>query len=497
MSVPASSLPGPWRTLRVAAPLPLRVGVSIVALLCACGAALAAVLVTDPGLATLITVPVTAVAVASLWAAWVPRLILVRMDGDAGLMPGAAGAVRRALSAAVLGTVLLPAALLVLAGTDLALALPAMVAAAAAAMLLSLLPAWTWLAASFLPLASMLVYVVAVRLPPGLLPAWEHGLLFQPRQLAVLALLLLALAAGRWRQLVRRGVPAATPLWRQPSVLAHRHGAWGGNRSTVHAAQLPEWFWPSGQTGDAGPGKPVRAIRVLLGTPFAPLTRRQWLLQWGVAVLAIVVVALYLVPEAVAVNSGADLSGFLKGFLEGGLAGGVVGGAGVMVGMFGGRLARLVRRQSGELSELALLPGLGSAPVARRHLLRAVFGAPARGLAAGTVLLLALVVGAGMGPAGVAGTLLACAAVGLLTVQCCLRPLAGLPLLRWWGYLQVGVAVLLAGVTLTWAVNGWPAPPAATAVIAALWAAVLLAAGLQVVQAWRRIIARPHPFVQE
>lgn len=497
MSNVGHSLPGPWRTLRAAASLPLRMGLSVTAVAWACAVALVLALVPDKALAQRIVVPVAAAGVAVLWSAWVPRLLLLRMAGDAGLVPGMGASVQRALAAAVLATVLLPAVLLVFAGSAPALVFPAMVAAAAAGMLLALLPAWTWLAACFLPMAAMLLHVIVSRLPPDLQPSVDLGWLFQPPRLAALAAILVMLVVLRWRRVAHRGVQDGTPAWRQPSVLAHRDGSWGRNRSLARSGELPEWFWPAGQTGRAGPGDPVRAIRVLLGTPFAPLTRRQWLLQWGIGALAMVIVALYLVPDTTGTDAGSNVASFLQGFVQGGLAGGLMGIAGVMIGMFGGRLERLVRRASGETSELALLPRLGSAPQARRHLLRAVFGAPARGLVLGTVALLALGLGAGIGPAGLAGIVLACGAVGLLTVQTCLRPLAGLPMLRWWGYLQVGAALLLLVTTLTQAIEGWSAPPAVTALVATLWAAVLLAAALQIRQAWQRILARPHPFLQD
>lgn len=278
-----------------------------------------------------------------------------------------------------------------------------------------------------------------------------------------------------------------------PAVLAHRSGTWGGDWILKATGQLPEWFWPAGQTAGGGPHDPARSIRILLGTPFAPLTRWQWALQLGVGVLTVLVVGLYLYPAGRGGDFASQASGFLEGVVEGGVAGGVLGAAGVMVGMFGTRLDKMVRNPSGEMSELALLPGLGEAESAT-HLLRAVVGVPAVALLAGTVLLLALMASTGADADGLAWGAAGCAGVGLLTAQVCLRPLAGLPMLRWWGYLQVGATLLLVMATIVLAINGLPGATFAGVLLAG-WVAMLAASGLQVAHALRRIRARPHPFL--
>ncbi|MCE7032372.1 hypothetical protein LY625_07010 [Lysobacter sp. GX 14042] len=496
MSGRPGAIPGAWPSLRAAAPMPLRLATTLAALVGVAGAVLARVAIPGPELATRVAVIVTAAAVCSFWAGWVPRLLLLRIDGMEGCIPGIARAAHRALAVAAVATVLLPAALLAVAGAEPGLALAALVAAAAAAMLLAMLPAWIWLAACFLPLAAMLLHVVVVRLPLVSNLQVDAGRLFQLPWLSAVAAGLLVLASWRWTAVVRGQARPGRGLWSMPTVLANRSGAWGSAWMVESAGQLPEWFWPSGQTAGAGPDNAVRTIRVLLGTPFAPLTRRQWLFQWGVGGIALVAVALHLMPGGQGHGSTGAVSGFMKGFVEGGLAGGVLGGAGVLIGMFGTRLDRMVRRRSGELSELALLPGLDRS-AATTSLLRAVVGTPVKSLLAGTVILLAFMAGAGVDTSGLAWTAAACAGIGLLTAQVCLRPLAGLPMLCWWGYLQLGFALLLVLATTGLAVNGRSSEPILAGLLAALWMPVLLASGLQVAQAWRRIRARPHPFVQD
>lgn len=474
----------------------LRVATALSALVGVAGAVLVRFAIPDPEVATRVALIVAAAAVCSFWAGWVPRLLLLRIDGAEGCIPGVAHAACRALAFTAVATVLLPAGLLVAAGAEPVLAFAALVAAAAAAMLLAMLPAWIWLAACFLPLAAMLLHVVVVRLPiaPGL--QIDAGRLFQPPWLCVAAAGLLVLAAWRWTAVVRDPARSGRGLWGMPAVLANRSGAWGSGWMVESAGQLPEWFWPSGQTAGAGPANAVRTIRVILGTPFAPLTRRQWLFQWGVGGIALVVIALHLMPAGQGSGSTGAMSGFMKGFVEGGLAGGVLGGAAVLIGMFGTRLDKMVRKPSGEISELALLPGLDG-PGATASLLRAVFGMPVKSLLAGTVILLAFMAGAGVDTSGLAWTAGACAGIGLLTAQVCLRPLAGLPMLRWWGYLQLGFALLLVLATISLAISGRSSLPALAGLLAVLWMAVLVSSGLQVAQAWRRIKARPHPFVRD
>src|SRR5690606_23833068 len=128
-------------------------------------------------------------------------------------------------------------------------------------------------------------------------------------------------------------------------------------------AWMLDWLWPAGQARDAGPESPQRAMRTILGTPFAPLTRSQVATQSGVVVLALAALALMVTTDLDHEK--------LRSVLSGGLAGGLGGGGMVLVGMYGWRLEQLRRRPAAEMTEFALLPGWGDAAQARRTLLLA------------------------------------------------------------------------------------------------------------------------------
>src|SRR3546814_5685264 len=90
-----------------------------------------------------------------------------------------------------------------------------------------------------------------------------------------------------------------------------------------------DWLWPAGQASHAGPERPLRAMRTILGTPFAPLTRGQAATQLGFGVLAM---------AALVLMATTDLDHEkLRSVINGGLAGGLGGGGMVLVGMYGWR----------------------------------------------------------------------------------------------------------------------------------------------------------------
>src|SRR3546814_9459728 len=101
-----------------------------------------------------------------------------------------------------------------------------------------------------------------------------------------------------------------------------------------------DWLWPAGQASHACPERPLRAMRTILGTPFAPLTRGQAATQLGFGVLAM---------AALVLMATTDLDHEkLRSVINGGLAGGLGGGGLVLVGMYGWRLEQLRRRPRSE-----------------------------------------------------------------------------------------------------------------------------------------------------
>jgi hypothetical protein len=431
-----------------------------------------------------------AIAIMVPWGFWFSRLLLLRMEARASRIPALAGDVPMAMALLLFATVLLPAAsLVVLAGSAPVVILSGLVLAAMAALLLAMLPRWCYLAVCFAPLAWILVASVARRvLGAGAMRLDLAS--FEPSQLPWLATLAALLAAWRWRAIVRGGGASLSP-WRQPVVLAPQASPWGGLR-TMDAnqwqAHMPDWLWPAGQTGRAGPARPLDAVRAILGTPFAPLNRRQMLVQGGFGLLVLLILAGMAFGDA-------DPE-VMRGLVSGGLVGGLAGGGMVLVGMYGWRLDVLRRRPAGEMAELALLPGLGRDPAqARRTLLRAVAKPLLQTAVFALLLLMALSIATGTGGVGLAWLLVAAIGLCLLAMLGCLRPLSGQSMLPWWMFgLLLAAMVMLIATTLVLARPQWTG---ATGWLGAGWVVVYVGCGIGLATAARRFRGRPHPFVQE
>lgn len=478
-----------WPLLRSCAPATLRwTTATMTGLFLAGGLAAAYADAPDTVVVLLLSLPATLP-----WSMWFPRLLLLRLEADAARVPLLAAAVHRALAVAVAASVLVPAAILLALGTAPGTALAAPAVAAAAALLGALLPMGVYIGIFLLPWVWLLLRGLVHALPElqAVRPDWLH---WSPQLLPWLALALAVAGAWRWRAIVGRGADDDRPAWLRPAVMCGSEStawAWGIpdlGRANRADTQLPDWFWPAGQVGRAGPEHPSAAMRALLGTPFAPLSRRQLAVQAGFVVLTLV---------ALAGLAGADggegwLASFSRGMLQGGMMGGLAAAAGVLVGMFGGRLELVMRKPSAELAEFSLLPGLGAPPAARRALLRAALRPPLAGLGVGTAVLLALVAAADIGAAGIAWLLVACAGVGVVALLACLRPLAGQRMLPWWMLAMVTAAVLLLIATAAVATGDagsfgwWLGPP---------WALLMLGTGLGIRASWRRLHARAHPFL--
>lgn len=169
-----------------------------------------------------------------------------------------------------------------------------------------------------------------------------------------------------------------------------------------------------------------------------------------------------------------------------------VGGS-VLAATYAMRLQALRRQASGELAELALLPGWGGPAQARRTLLRAIAQPMGRMLAAG--LLLVVVLGVLAGDDAWRMALLLAGMLGLATLGAflCLRALDGPELQSYWLWL-----LLLAGAPLT----GFTAvalqldsSQALPQWMSAIWLALALSAFVLLWRAWRRFRLRPHPFL--
>lgn len=423
-----------------------------------------------------------AFAVAALWAMWFSRLLLLHIEARQSRVPGLARAIGTTLAGAGLATVALPAVALAWAGATPVLALSALAVAALGGLLFALLPAVLYLLLCFAPLLLSLLRMLGERLPAGVaLPHWQP----HPEQLPGLALALAVLAAWRWQACLRDAAHGTASTWGQPMIAVQRH-AWSWNAmltgSSEHwRANLPDWLWPAGQAGHSGPARPVRAIRSLLGTPFAPLAGRQRLIQFGFGALVLV----FLIAAPAHADHRADVAG---------LAGGVLGGGAVLVLMYGQRLEALRRRRSGELDELALLPGWSEPARARGLLLRAVAWSPALAALAALAVLLVVTAQAGLDGARLGLLGLAVGGIVLTAALACLRPLAGQCLDGLRMLLVAGPGLLLAMFSVVFALNMRAGVPL---VLVGSWLVAYAALGSALFATWRRFVARPHPFLQQ
>ena len=433
----------------------------------------------------------TAFAVAVPWGFWFPRLLLLQVEAHASRLPALAASIPAALALLLLATVVLPAAaLVVLAGAEPVFALSALMAAATAGLLMAMLPSWCYLALCFAPLLCAALLLLAQRLLGLEALRLDLAAVFDLQRLPALAAVLALLAAWRWRAIARGAGLLPDSPWRRPVVLqAHGTQLWGGSGlldANQWQAAMPDWLWPAGQTGRAGRTRPVEAMRVLLGTPFAPLRRGQILLQFGFAAIALLVFVAALTAD--------PTSEQVRNLINGGLGGGLAGGGITLVGMYGWRLDVLRRRAAGEMVELALLPGFGDPAQARRSLWRAVARPLVQTGLFGAAILIALGVVAGVDAAGLAWLLVAVIGLGLLAALACLRPLAGQPMLSiWMAGLALATLVMLMSTT---AVVTRPEWGSGSAWLVGGWSLVCAACGIGLAQSWRRFRARPHPFVQ-
>ncbi|KGM56715.1 hypothetical protein N799_02145 [Lysobacter arseniciresistens ZS79] len=473
-----------WRTRHAAALLgscaSRSMRVLAVALAVAFGALSALALATiDNGEWLSVTLFLSGLAVSALWGIWLARLVLLHTEARQSRTPGVEMAIGGTVSLAFLATVLLPSLLLAAGGIDFALSVCALALAAGAGVLVATLPRIFYLLLCLAPLLLGLLYSLAERL----LPAGALELPPMRTEYITWAVLpVLALAGWRWFKVARQAPDDARSVWWQPAVTANPRtgGGFDWLSGDASSAQLPDWLWPAGQTFGAGPARPVRAMRALMGTPFAPLSGGQLVVQLGIGV---VVIAYFLLQMDGDPHDASTL------------VGGAAGGAAVMVVMYAQRLEAIYRKPGTELDELALLPGLGDMPLRRTRLLSAVARAPAIAMAMVLVLLLGLGLAIGLEPRLLALVVMAGVGVVLTTALSCLRPLAGLPMNGWRMLLLAAPVLLLAMGTITYATAVKAPGPTTPLVLALTWLAAYALLGLAIAAAWRRLNNRPHPFL--
>lgn len=429
-----------------------------------------------------------------LYAFFLPLGLLLAIDARLLRVPG--------LSRVI------PASLLLYGALGLALPLAALAAATQ-----PLLPAFALLAlfgASGLLFALAPRYLaVMIGLTPSLLTRlWRHFALpglTDPRMVEAMLLLapaLLLLAAWRWRQLLHTsdGQPGG---WTSPMVLQYRSGSWGywgqiGSQQRLR--QRPDWLRPTINLDGAGPARPRHALRVALGGWYLPQSGPSYARQLGLSLaIGATPVLLILLLGYLGRHDRSSvelLQGSLIGMLAtfGALAGPTISALSLLW------LGKRWRRANGELSLMALLPGLGDRNRLRRQVLRAVFGLPLL-LHALTLTLIGLGMAFWHGHAAMLSFLLL-AQLGstAITVVALLNLLGGRALSIWSASVLLVTAFALTMFSLVLPAVAWSSHPVAGAANALsplvlawlLFGVALLWLGRR---GWHGLQKLPHPFL--
>ena len=429
---------------------------------------------------------------AACWALVGSRLLLVQRALRHARVPDSGRSVGIALALLAVPTVVLPALVLAIThGLTLAsLALLLLLLCSVAGLLWALAP---WLVAVVIMFTFYAVMLVSSL--PTL--AW----LRLPRDTQGPALLLLALALTGyliwlWRAWLDRD-PADYRMLSVPWVM--RQGDQPGFEGLVSAVAVRRRL--QGRDGRSAEGrrmlpldcrKPATVIRCCLGRPYAFVSRRE----------LHTTVAAYLLF---------GLGGVLGGWLLHWSASGMVLALGGMALMLlplpftTGMLSLRLKAYPDFLTELALLPGLGSAAEARRHVLHAMLGRGQRRytLMALAAMLLAIALSAPPTLLVLMLALTMLAFVGNIAAildTWAMRPDPSLlrrTLLPFGWFALIALVVFTALFVIGYhAGAGISLNRAIILVLGSGWALAIPALLTRLVIDWRRFQRRPHPFVQ-
>ena len=284
------------------------------------------------------------------------------------------------------------------------------------------------------------------------------------------ALFLGALCAVRWVQLQRQE--------RTPFAWIHQSADASKLDGSSHGSAQHAYRRMRVNLKGLGPHCPVSAMGVWLGSPFAPLSWRQRFVSTSIGFGWILVSALFF---AFTISKEILLPwlGFMASIS--------------FLAPFGPRLRHLFRRRSGEMAELALIPGWGNARQARRILLQAVFqtlGKQFFGLCAAMVLT-ALV----LGTPSAAYLIIAGVAIGVgsISIAFSMRALADMESTS--EVVLFLVVMLIAGAMILRSRLGGHLDIDTMLHMDIFWLALSVLMCLLTLHAYRRFVARPHPFL--
>lgn len=437
------------------------------------------------------------IGLGCFWAFMMASLLVLAIDARQLRLPSISGTVVWSLLCYGVLMVLLPALLLQALGDIGILAGLMMALAIAFGLAFVLLPRYLSSFIGFVPAILIgLHHAAGLHVP---LPGQPHFV----RWGIVSLVILLLVDVMRWRSLLLDESPrecgyasAMVMQFRRGAAMAH----WSGlaqKSSTPMLRRRPEWMLARADLRRVGPQSTVNTLRVALGGWYMPQRWASYLRQMLPVLLPIVL----FVPAMGLMQLGDPHSRGLQTLWKVmGVA--VVGWVGTFGGLMLAATASLAPSQrwkqvNGELSLLALLPGLGNAASVRTDLLRAALIKPLLAQA----VLLALVIGAAltMHVSGIALVLLALVQLGCAgaVVAMALSTFGGLPLSTWplLILLTGGVVLLSISSFIPLLAQPWPLNGALDALLALAWAAFSAALLLLARRGWRALQQRPHPFL--
>lgn len=193
---------------------------------------------------------------------------------------------------------------------------------------------------------------------------------------ALVAAVVLLVCVWRWRQLMRAG-KEQSPGWSSPMVLQFRKGSWGHWGCFGDGQQQrPDWLRARVDLADVGPGRPRKAMQVMLGGWYLPQTMSSYGKQLALALGILALPAAGLVLLSRKSPDHADVAATLVGGSLGALSSLSVTAAPMICIFTLLWLSKRWQRTNAELPLLALLPGLGDTASVKRQLVRTALGLP-------------------------------------------------------------------------------------------------------------------------
>lgn len=318
----------------------------------------------------------------------------------------------------------------------------------------------------------------------------------------MLAIMLVAVLAWRWRQLLHGGY--AKGGLRAPGMIFFRRNLGGVHRDPlIDAGSLrvrPGWMLGRPDLRDTGPKRPTKSLRLALGGVYLPQTLLGRLYGWVPVVLLFALMGLFFFAITLDDHSLSHTLSYVfshEGFRWLSLLFAVFGLSFVVAPVE--LLTSRWGQANAELPLLALLPGLGQAGNSQRLLLRAVLAPPAVHLGllvlVGWVGAVRMDVGLSVGPMmlAVAGGCLGYLGAMVLSIFGG-RPLSGFGK----GLLLVGMFVLLSLTMLVPQLSDAAVAPVmgqADGALMAAWLALALFLLWLGRRGWHELQQRPHPFL--